>query len=238
MPSAPRVLAAILVHALTASGAACGLVALVAACDGQTKRAFLWLGLALVIDGVDGPLARRIDIRSGFPSIDGSLLDNVIDYLTYVVVPALLLQRSELLPAGTSVAAAAWICVVAAVQFAHVEAKTKDGLFRGFPSCWNVVALYLIVLRPAPIVTLAVIVVLGALSFAPIYCVYPNRLTVLRRTTIVLTALWIASLALIIARLPGSAPWLTGLSLTYVAYYAALSLALTLRRRITLRAVG
>jgi phosphatidylcholine synthase len=230
MSSDPRVLAAILVHALTASGAGCGLVALVAAAEGRDQASFLWLCVALVVDSIDGPLARRLDVRRVVPAIDGALLDNVVDYLTYVVVPAVLVYRSVSLPAGTSLIAAAWICIVAAVQFSHVEAKTKDGLFRGFPSCWNVVALYLVVLRPAPIVSLAVIVVLGALSFAPIYCVYPNRLRVLRHTTIALTTLWIASVALIVARLPGNTPWLTGLSLTYIAYYAALSLTLTLRR--------
>ena len=222
----------ILVHALTASGAGCGLAALVAAAEGRDQASFLWLCVALVVDSVDGPLARRLDVRRVVPSIDGALLDNVVDYLTYVIVPAILVYRSVPLPAGTSLAAAAWICIVAAVQFSHVEAKTKDGLFRGFPSCWNVVALYLVALRPAPLVSLMLIVVLGALSFAPIYCVYPNRLLVLRRTTIALTALWIASLVLIVWSLPADTPWLTGLSLVYVVYYAALSLALTLRRRL------
>ncbi len=231
MPSASRVLAAVLVHALTASGAGCGLVALVAAAEGREKAAFLWLCVALAIDGIDGPLARTFDVRRLVPSIDGALLDNVVDYLTYVVVPAVLVHRSGLLPAGTDLVAAAWMCIVSAVQFAHVEAKTKDGLFRGFPSCWNVVALYLVVLRPAPAISLGLIALLGALSFAPVYCVYPNRLSVLRRTTIALTAAWLVSLVLIVSRLPSSAPWLTGLSLAYVAYYAALSLALTLRRR-------
>ena len=231
MPSTPRVLPAVLVHALTASGAGCGLVALVAAAEGRERAAFLWLCVALAIDGVDGPLARRFNVRNVVPSIDGALLDNVVDYLTYVVVPAVLVHRSGLLPVGAGLVAAAWMCIVSAVQFAHVEAKTEDGLFRGFPSCWNVVALYLVVLRPAPVVCLGVILVLGALAFAPIYCVYPNKLAVLRRTTIALTAAWVVSLALIVARLPSVAPWLTGLSLAYVAYYAALSLALTLRRR-------
>ena len=107
--SRPPRLPAVLVHALTASGAACGLVALVAAADGREKTAFLWLCLALAIDGIDGPLARWLDVNRVVPSIDGALLDNVVDYLTYVVVPAVLVHRSGLLPEGTSLAAAAWM---------------------------------------------------------------------------------------------------------------------------------
>ena len=230
MSSAPRRIAALLVHGLTASGAACGLAALVAAGEGRERTAFLWLLAALVVDGVDGPLARRLRVATVVPTIDGALLDNVVDYLTYVVVPAVLVHESGLLPEGASLAAAAWICVVSAIQFAHVEAKTRDGLFRGFPSCWNVVALYLLLLRPPVPVSLGVLVVLGALAFAPLYCVYPNRTPVLRRTTLVLTAAWIVSLVAIVARYPDREPWLVGASLGYVAYYAALSIALTLRR--------
>ena len=230
MPSTLHRIASMLVHGLTASGAACGLAALVAAGEGRERAAFLWLLAALAIDGIDGPLARQLRIASSVPTIDGALLDNVVDYLTYVVVPAILVHHSGLLPPGVSFAAAAWICIVSAIQFAHAEAKTSDGLFRGFPSCWNVVALYLLLLRPPVPVTLGIVAVLGALSFAPLYCVYPNRTPLLRRTTIACTVAWIASLVAIVARFPDYEPWLVGASLAYLAYYAALSIALTLRR--------
>jgi phosphatidylcholine synthase len=167
------------------------------------------------------------------PSIDGALLDNVVDYLTYVVVPAVLVRESGLLPAGLDIAAACGICGVSAVQFAHIEAKTEDGLFRGFPSCWNVIALYLLLLRPSASWTVTLLAGLGVLALAPFYCVYPNRTPLLRRTTLALTAGWILTLVAIVARYPEPAPWVVALSLAYLAYYAGLSLVLTLRRRLS-----
>ncbi len=223
-------IAAGLTHALTASGAACGILALLAAADGRVKTAFAWLLVAFVVDGIDGPIARRLRVASVLPTIDGALLDNVVDYLTYVVVPAVLVHGAGLLPAGWDLIAAAWICVVSAVQFAHVEAKTRDGFFRGFPSCWNVVALYLLALRPPAGAVLGILAFLGTLAFAPVYCVYPNKTPVLRRLTLVWTAAWVVSVVAIVVRFPDPPMWLVALSLTYVAYYAVLSLALTLRR--------
>jgi len=225
-------IAAALTHVLTASGAACGLLALVAAADGRVKTALLWLLLALVIDGIDGPLARRVRTAAVLPAIDGSLLDNIVDYLTYVVVPAVLVHESGLLPAGWDVIAATWICVASAIQFSHVEAKTEDGLFRGFPSCWNVVVLYLLVLRPPAAVSAPILVLLGGLALAPIYCVHPTRTPVLRRTTLALTVAWAVSVVAIVARFPDVEPWVVVPSLAYVAYYTVLSLALTRRRRL------
>ena len=145
VPTAAR-LAAWSVHLLTASGAVWALLAL-AAIDGQRfKLAWGWMALAMLTDALDGPLARRIRVADVLPSIDGALLDNLIDYVNYVVVPAYLVLRAELMPAGTGPAVAGVICLASAFQFVHVEAKTIHGCFRGFPSFWNVVAFYLVLL--------------------------------------------------------------------------------------------
>lgn len=226
-----RRIAAGLVHLLTASGAVAGMMALAEVAGGRIEAALPWMLAALVLDSVDGPLARRLRVREELPEIDGTLLDNVVDYLNYVVVPAFLIHRAELLPPGLGVAGAAGICFVSALQFAQVEAKTADGYFRGFPSYWNVVAFYLLLLGLPPAANLALVAVLGCLVFVPVYWVYPNRTPTLRVPTLLLSAAWIVSLVVLLAQYPAADRRLALASLLFVVYYAALSLALTARRR-------
>jgi phosphatidylcholine synthase len=218
------------VHLLTASGAAWGMLALVAIADGRFKAALAWMVLALLVDSVDGTLARRFRVREVLPQIDGALLDNTVDYLNYVVVPAWFVYEAGLLPEGFGVAGATAICLASAFQFSHAEAKTPDHFFRGFPSYWNVAVWYFLLLDLPPRVNLAIVAVLVILVFVPVYFVYPSRTPAFRRTTLLLTGVWGLLLASLIARYPDHSPWPTRLSLLYVAYYFLLSGSLTAAR--------
>jgi phosphatidylcholine synthase len=231
MASTPRKIAAAAVHGLTASGAVWGLLAIEAIANGRIKTALCWMALALAIDSGDGLLARLADVRRVLPQVDGALLDNLVDYLNYAVVPALLIASTDLLPAGWSAIAGAGIVLAAVFQFAHVEAKSDDHFFRGFPSYWNILALYLLLLGWDPWVNLAVVALLAVLSFVPLYWVYPTRTPRLRVPTLVLAALWAAILLVQLARFPDQSRWPTYVSLLFVVYYAGSSLMLSFGRQ-------
>jgi phosphatidylcholine synthase len=170
-----RIAAAFSVHVFTACGTACALLALAAAVDKTWVRMFLWLGLALLIDGVDGTFARRLRIAEVLPRWSGDLLDFVVDYATYVFVPAYAMAVSGLLPQSVSLALGLIVAVTGALYFADRQMKTADGYFRGFPVLWNVAAFYLFVLKPAPWLGAAAIVALAAATFAPFHFVHPLR---------------------------------------------------------------
>ena len=223
-------------HLYTASGTALALLIVLAAIDGDAVRA-LWLGLvALVIDGTDGMLARRLRVSERLPWFDGARLDDIVDYLTYAFAPVLLLWMDGRLPAGAAGTLLAVVPLLASsYQFCRVDAKTDDHLFLGFPSYWNVVAFYVIVLDLDPGVTAAILLVLSVLVFVPVGYLYPSRTTAFRRTNLALTALWLGLYALILTQMPDPSPVLVALSLGYLAYYLAVSLALTVRRRRTRR---
>ena len=220
------------VHGYTATGAVLALLIVLAAVEGDVARA-LWLGLAaLVIDGTDGMLARRYDVKERLPWFDGALLDNIVDYLTYVFAPMVLLLQSGYLPAGNAgTVVAALPLIASSYQFCRVDAKTDDHFFLGFPSYWNVVAFYAIALDLGPVATSGVVLVGAALVLVPIGYLYPSRMTVLRTPTLVLSAVWLALYAVVVAQLPSPSPLVVGASLLYVAYYCGLSLHLHARRR-------
>jgi len=226
-----RAIGGYFVHAYTASGVGCGWLALVAAIHGDARTSLLWLAAATFIDATDGALARLADIGRTAPAIDGARLDDIVDYVTYVLVPGVLVWRLDLLPS----AAAPWVIgatlVASVLGFARQDAKTDDHLFTGFPSYWNVVAVYLIALRPAPPVAAGILLFLAALVFVPIRYVYPSRTRTWQPVTLALGAAWSALMAVVVWRLPAvDGPWLT-LSLVFPAYYAVLSLWLTWRER-------
>jgi phosphatidylcholine synthase len=216
-----------MVHALTASGAVWALLAIQASTQARFREALIWLVVAVAVDAVDGTLARLARVKEVIPEFDGALLDNVIDYTTYVIVPALILHQAELLPPGLSLGAAAGICLASAYQFCQSGAKTADHYFRGFPSYWNLVCLYLMTLQLNPNVNLTVIVVLIVLVFVPIKYVYPSRTVPFRRLTLVLTCLWSLMIVTMTWQLPAVPPWLVWSSSAYVAYYVGISLYLT-----------
>ncbi len=181
------------VHAFTASGIVLGCLALMATLEGDRLAAFLWLGLALFVDGIDGTLARKVRVREVIPQFDGTTLDNVIDYFNYVAVPAVMVYAFGLVPAGWETWTAAFIMAVSCYTFANVNMKTSDYYFEGFPALWNLVVLYLFVLQTGPWTNLVVIGVCGILTFVPLKYVHPLRVKNWRVVTLTVTVLWAAT---------------------------------------------
>ena len=225
-------LAGALVHVYTASGTVLGLLIVLAAIEGRALAA-LWLGLAaLFVDGTDGMLARRFRVKETIPWFDGARLDDIVDYLTYVFAPVVLLWTTGHLPGGVfGWAVAALPLMASSYQFCRVDAKTSDHFFLGFPSYWNVVAFYAIVLDLAPATVAAIVVVCAVLVFVPIRYLYPSRMTSLQAPTLAFTAVWGITYVVLLLQVPDPDPWVVALSLSYLVYYVGLSCWFTLRSR-------
>ena len=221
-------LKAVAVHLYTASGAVLALLMLVAAFQGEAVKA-LWLMLAsLLIDSTDGLLARRFRVSEALPFFDGALLDNIVDYMTYVFAPMVLLWSGGYLPDGNAgIVLAALPLLASSYQFCRVDAKTEDHYFLGFPSYFNVVAFYAIVFEPGPLVLAAVLVACSFLVFVPIRYVYPTRTLSFRRLSLSLTALWLISYAVILLEMPRPDPLILSFSVLYLCYYFGLSFYLS-----------
>jgi phosphatidylcholine synthase len=193
------------VHVLTASGAAIALVAAVAAGNGAWQIVFLCLGIAMIVDGIDGPIARKLGVTDRLPWFDGATLDLVVDYTTYVLIPALVLAMSDLLSQPFATAAGIVIAVVGALYFADTRMKTPDQSFRGFPAVWNVVVYQLMIYKfPGP-VTLLIVAAFAVLTFSPVEFVHPLRVRRLRPLTFAMAVAWgiLAVLSLIANLSPG-----------------------------------
>ncbi len=178
------------VHIFTASGAALALLAMILATGGHWAAMFLCLGLALVVDGADGPMARAFDVQNLLPRWSGDTLDLVVDFTTYVFVPAYAISASGLLPQWLAIPAGIVVVISGALYFADREMKTKDNYFRGFPAVWNLAAFYLYLLEPPEWAAAIAVVVLAALSFAPIRFLHPLRVQHWKAINIALLALW------------------------------------------------
>ena len=219
------------VHLFTASGVVLGLLALDAVSRGEWREALLWLFVALVVDGVDGTLARMLRVPERVPRIDGAAMDLVIDYLNYVVVPALILWRGGFLPDEWALVLCSAILLSSLYVFVRRDMKTNDGYFQGFPALWNVVAVYFVVTPPSEWVAAAIVVLLVVLTFAPIHVVHPFRATDAKRSAPVLALVWSVSTAVLaVAELP--AAWtrvLLVVSYVSLAGLVALGLRRTLR---------
>lgn len=171
-------------------GAAFALLALIFATGGHWAVMFLSLGVALIVDGVDGPLARKAKVATRLPRWSGDTLDLVVDFTTYVFVPAYAIAASGLLPPGISVLAGMVIVVTGALYFADREMKTGENQFRGFPAVWNLIAFYLFVLTPPRWVGVVAIAIFAVLTFVPVTFVHPLRVRRWRALTVVLMVLW------------------------------------------------
>lgn len=220
-------------HLYTALGAGTALAAVLSLDAGDVRGAFLWLGVATVIDATDGVLARALRVKERLPWFDGATLDNLVDFLTYVFVPALIVVKARLVPAGAAVPLAVAMLVSSGYGFSRADAKvaTTDYFFTGFPSYWNIVCVYLVVWDLAPALNAAILTALVALVFVPIRYVYPSRTATWRAATLTLGTSWAVLLTVVIWRLPvtdGPWPWLT---LVFPVYYVLLSLRLTAAER-------
>jgi phosphatidylcholine synthase len=218
-----RRLAAIGVHLLTASGAVLGLLALRAAAHGDWQAMFAWLGVALLVDAVDGPLARSVGVATVLPRWSGERLDLIVDYLTYAAVPAFALTQAPLLPEAARLPAAAAILLSSLFHVADRASKTEDGYFVGFPAIWNVVLLYLFALGLPQTAALALVSAFVLLTFVPILAVHPFRVVRARPLTAAVTLAWLIAAAAAILNPFPSPPWVQALLLSGFGYFAALS---------------
>jgi phosphatidylcholine synthase len=205
-----RTIAAYGVHVLTASGTAIGFLALLAAVNGQWSTMFLWLSLALVVDAVDGPLARRLEVGERLPRWSGETLDLVVDYLTYVFVPAYAIAAADVVPAMLAIPAALAILITGALYFADRNMKTVDNYFRGFPGVWNLAVFFMILLRLPHWINLAVVASLVILTFVPVPFVHPLRVSRYRKTGLALLAVGAALALIAMLRDMAPGPWVTG----------------------------
>jgi len=226
-------------HAYTASGTVLALLTVSAAIAGNTIQA-LWLMLAaMVIDGTDGALARRLRVKETIPGFDGARLDDIVDYITYAFAPIVLLWMGGYLPAGHLGAAVAAVPLLASCyQFCRSDAKTDDHCFLGFPSYWNVVAFYVVILHLSPAVTAGVLITCAVLVFVPIKYLYPSRTRTLRPLNVTLAGLWLVAYAVILATTPGASPVLVGISVAYLAYYFVASVYLTVKNPVRQATTG
>jgi phosphatidylcholine synthase len=222
-----------LVHLYTALGTVVGLLIVLAAIEGEPITALWLFFVALFIDGTDGMLARRFRVKETIPWFDGALLDNIVDYLTYVFAPVVLLWTTDSLPGGPiGWVVAALPLLASSYQFCRVDAKLADEsgddhFFLGFPSYWNVLAFYAIVLDASPTVVAVTLVVFAVLVFVPIRYLYPSRMTTLRTTTLVLSAVWAVTYVVLLLQFPDPHPAVVAVSLAYLVYYNGLSVWFT-----------
>jgi len=221
-----------LAHFYTALGAVIGLLTILAIDEANFRLAFFLMAIAVIIDSTDGVLARAARVKEVIPWFDGALLDNIVDYLNYVIVPSLFALRANLLPAQDALWLAALPVLSSAYGFCQRDAKTADHFFLGFPSYWNIVFFYLYALKSALWINGFLILFLSILVFVPLRFIYPSRAPRFRASTNLLGALWGGAVLYLIYRLPDPPRGLLLASLLFPAYYTALSLWLELRRLI------
>lgn len=214
------------VHLFTATGAIWGFLSLLAIFEENWRAAITWMIIAMFVDGFDGMLARWFHVKEYAKNVDGGLMDNIIDYLNYVVVAALILVKApNLMPAGFGLVGAFSILLTSAYQFSQVDAKADEQsfFFKGFPSVWNFLVIYMMLLGLNPWFNFAILVFCNVLVFVPVKYIYPSRNTRLRRLTLGLTYLYGGIGVWGLLQYPSVPQWIVWISLAYVLYYALLS---------------
>jgi len=229
-PGLTRVWPAWGVHLYTATGAIWALLAAEAVVEAKWRAAFLWLFVAVAVDSTDGVLARAARVKERLPRFSGARLDDIVDYLTFVFVPALIVWRAQLVPEGWAVPVTAAMLLASGYGFVSEDAKTADQFFTGFPSYWNIVVLYLFVFGLQPLYNAIVLLGLVALVFVRIGYIYPSRTPTLRLLTLSLGVVWGGMMLMLIVRLPDSPQPMAWLSLFFPIYYLTLSLVLHRQR--------
>ena len=224
--------AAFSVHVFTALGAGLALLALLEAVREHWAAMFAWLGVALVVDALDGPMARRLDVVRLQPNWSGDVLDLVVDFVTYVFVPAFAITASGLLLPVAAPLLGAGIAVTGALYFADRRMKAADNHFRGFPGLWNVAAFYLFLLHPAPVTASLAVLVLIVLTFVPFHVVHPIRVIRLRWLTLSLMAVWAVLAVVVLARDFDVATPITAGLCAIAAYVVASDAAIRLLRSV------
>lgn len=219
-----------LIHAFTASGAFVGLLALLAIYQHHLLLALWWMSAAIFIDAVDGLFARKVRIKEVVPEIDGALLDNIVDFVNYTIVPCFFLLVTPLLPQYFNLVCVMVITFASAYQFTQMDAKTHDHFFKGFPSYWNIAVFYLFFWQMTPLTNMFILLTLALLSFVPIKYVYPSRVDYLsenkwlRSAMVMLTIFWGAATTGLLWVYPSTNHLLVAISLSYLLIYFGISL--------------
>lgn len=219
-----------LAHFYTALGVVCAFLAARAVIEFDYRAAFFWLGVQIIIDATDGVLARAVRVSERLPWFNGAKLDDIVDYLTYVFVPALFVWRAILVPDAWTLPVVVAMLLSSAFGFNRDDAKTEDHFFTGFPSYWNLVVFYMHLLQLPSRMNGVILLALAGLVFVPIRYVYPSRMPVLRWTTNLLGVVWGGLLLAILWKYPAIPGWLLLASLFFPGYYIGLSLVLNVRR--------
>lgn len=217
------------IHAFTASGACLGLLALLSIYQNNFLQALWLMTGAILIDAVDGMFARMVRIKEAAPQIDGALLDNIVDFFNYTLVPCFFLLVTNLLPESLRVLCVMIITFSSAYQFTQVDAKTSDHFFKGFPSYWNIAVFYLFFWQLSPLTNMIILMSLAVLSFVPTKYVYPSRLDYLtnneflRFSMVLITVLWGAATSWLLWVYPETNHFLVAISLGYMVLYVGIS---------------
>ncbi|MFQ5917591.1 MAG: CDP-alcohol phosphatidyltransferase family protein [Candidatus Binatia bacterium] len=227
------ILLAWLVHLYTASGAILAFLAIFFIEQSRFQEAFWLMSLAVLVDATDGTLARRAHVKETIPWFDGDRLEDIVDYLNYVLVPCVFMIRADLLPQGDALWLVALPLLASAYGFCQKAAKTSDHFFLGFPSYWNIVAFYFYVMKTPLWINAFLVLIFSALVFVPIRYLYPSRSPILRGLTVSLGVLWGIMIQIIIYRLPHLSISLVYASLLFPAYYLCISFWVEARRRQT-----
>ena len=198
-----------LVHIFTALGVVFGFLALLATVDGNIPEAFLWLAFALFVDGVDGTLARAVNVKQNTPEIDGAILDNIIDYLNYVVVPVFIFYSLGMAPEPYLLLSCIAILLVSCFTFTNTNIKTDDFYFSGFPAIWNIVVLYFYILESSEFTNFIFVILFCILTFIPFKYVHPFRVVEFRKITLMITSIWMITTTILLFDLSFSNPIFT-----------------------------
>ncbi len=193
-----------LVHVFTALGVVFGFLALLATVDGKIPEAFLWLAAALFVDGVDGTLARAVNVNQNTPEIDGAILDNIIDYLNYVVVPVFIFYSLGMAPEPYLLLSCVAILLVSCFTFTNTNIKTDDFYFSGFPAIWNIVVLYFYILESSEFTNFIFVILFCVLTFIPFKYVHPFRVVEFRKITLIITFIWMITTTILLFDIPFS----------------------------------
>ncbi len=189
---------ALFVHLLTGFGALAGFFALISVMNNNQSNAFLWLGLAFLIDSVDGTLARKFNVKKNFPNIDGKMLDSIIDFFNYVIVPAITIYWFKLVPDNFLILIPSILILVSIYSYVNLNVMTSDNYYNGFPAIWNVVVLYFYIFGSSQFSNLIILILLIILKFSPLKCIHPLRVKKLRIISIFFTIVWFTTSALLI----------------------------------------
>ena len=198
-----------LVHIFTALGVVFGFLALLATVEGKIPEAFLWLAVALFVDGVDGTLARTVNVKQNTPEIDGAILDHIIDYLNYVVVPVFIFYSLGMAPEPYLLLSCVAILLVSCFTFTNTNIKTDDFYFSGFPAIWNIVVLYFYILEFSEFTNFIFVILFCVLTFIPFKYVHPFRVVEFRKITLIITSIWMITTTILLFDVSFSNPVFT-----------------------------